>query len=65
MTAEDVLVATATSIPAVDRYQWGTSYAQQPFAVAQSDDRLSSSARRSAGSGLAIAITGRAWSAVG
>jgi hypothetical protein len=56
---KDIIVANGHTYPAVDRYQWGTSYAQQPLLLRNLGNGRFERVPAAPGSGLALAITGR------
>jgi hypothetical protein len=55
----DIIVANGHVYPVVDKYQWGTSYAQQPLLFRNLRDGRFERVSAAPGSGLAIAIPGR------
>jgi enediyne biosynthesis protein E4 len=56
---KDVLVANGHVYPGVDKYQWGTSYAQQPLLLRNLTTGKFERVGAAPGSGLAIAIPAR------
>jgi hypothetical protein len=56
---KDIIVANGHVYPAVDKYQWGTSYAQQPLLFRNLSTGRFERVPAAPGSGLAIAIPGR------
>lgn len=56
---KDIIVANGHVYPAVDKYQWGTSYAQQPLLFRNLSNGRFERVPAAPGSGLAIAIPGR------
>jgi hypothetical protein len=56
---KDIIVANGHTYPAVDRYQWGTSYSQQPLLLRNLGNGRFERVPAAPGSGLALAIPGR------
>ena len=56
---KDLLIVHGHVYPAVDNYQWGTSYAQQPLLMRNNGKSRFERVAAAPGSGLAIAIRGR------
>lgn len=56
---KDIIVANGHVYPAVDKYQWGTSYAQQPLLFRNLSTGRFERVPAATGSGLAIAVPGR------
>jgi len=56
---KDIIVANGHVYPAVDKYQWGTSYAQQPLLLRNLGTGRFERVPAAPGSGLAIAIPAR------
>jgi hypothetical protein len=56
---KDIIVANGHVYPAVDKYQWGTSYAQQPLLLRNLGTGRFERVPAAPGSGLAIAISAR------
>jgi len=56
---KDLIVASGHVYPAVDKYQWGTSYRQQPLLFRNLGTGRFERVSAAPGSGLAVAIPGR------
>jgi hypothetical protein len=56
---KDIIVANGHVYPAVDKYQWGTSYAEQPLLFRNLATGRFERVPAAPGSGLAIAVPGR------